>query len=134
MNTRLQQFLTMEGMTPARFADQMGIQRSGISHLLSGRNKPSFEFLQKIFTVYPKLNPEWLIMGKGKPYLDQQHAVLPVETTEEPIVQQVTPQIEPLQPSENPKFEEPLPTINQKQERKVTKIIIFYSDGSFEER
>ena len=134
MNTRLQQFLTMEGMTPARFADQMGIQRSGISHLLSGRNKPSFEFLQKIFTVYPNLNPEWLIMGKGKPYLDQQHAVLPVETTEEPIVQQVTPQIEPLQPSENPKFEEPLPTINQKQERKVTKIIIFYSDGSFEER
>ena len=68
MHDRLKQFLTMEGLSPARFAEVMGIQRSGISHLLSGRNKPSFEFLEKMMTAYPDINYEWLILGKGRPY------------------------------------------------------------------
>ena len=156
MNTRLQQFLTMEGLTPARFADIMGIQRSGISHLLAGRNKPSFEFLEKILTAYPNLNPEWLILGKGKPYKDsnvtpptqtapqtpqnelpdlfQQSAEEPEQANEPPIPQEVTPKITPSQPSENRKFAAPLPPTNQKQDRKIVRITIFYSDGSLEER
>ena len=51
MNDRLKQFLAMEGLSPARFAEVMGIQRSGISHLLAGRNKPSFEFIQNMMTA-----------------------------------------------------------------------------------
>ena len=70
MNERLKQFLTMENLTPGQFADIMGIQRSGISHLLSGRNKPSYDFIQKMMTCFPTLNIEWLILGKGKPYKD----------------------------------------------------------------
>lgn len=68
MNERLVQFLSLEQLSPARFADILGIQRSGISHILSGRNKPSFEFLEKIILKYPQLNLEWLITGKGKVY------------------------------------------------------------------
>ena len=60
----------MEGLSPSQFADKLGVQRSGVSHLLSGRNKPSFEFISKMLAAYPKLNPDWLIMGSGKAYRD----------------------------------------------------------------
>lgn len=68
MNNRLQQFLELENITPARLADTLGVQRSGLSHILSGRNKPGFEFLTKLLTKFPHINSEWLLMGKGKPY------------------------------------------------------------------
>lgn len=68
MNNRLQQFLELENITPARLADTLGVQRSGLSHILSGRNKPGFEFLTKLLTKFPHINSEWLMMGKGKPY------------------------------------------------------------------
>ena len=68
MNNRLQQFLELENITPARLADTLGVQRSGLSHILSGRNKPGFEFITKLLTKFPHINSEWLIMGKGKPY------------------------------------------------------------------
>lgn len=68
MNNRLQQFLELENLTPARLADTLGVQRSGLSHILSGRNKPGFEFLTKLLTKFPHINSEWLLMGKGKPY------------------------------------------------------------------
>ena len=60
----------MEGLSPSQFADKLGVQRSGVSHLLSGRNKPSFEFITRMLATYPRLNPDWLIMGTGKAYRD----------------------------------------------------------------
>ena len=68
--SRLQQVLTMEELSPAKFADMLGIQRSGISHLLSGRNNPSFDFITRMLEHFPELNADWLLMGKGKPYKD----------------------------------------------------------------
>jgi len=70
MEERLKLFLAMEGLSPSQFADKLGVQRSGVSHLLSGRNKPSFEFISKMLATYPRLNPDWLIMGTGKAYRD----------------------------------------------------------------
>ena len=66
MKDRLLKFLNVEGISYTKFADEIGVQRSSISHILSGRNKPSFDFIQKILTRYDKINPEWLIMGKGE--------------------------------------------------------------------
>jgi len=68
MNLRLQRFLELEQLSPARLADILGIQRSGISHILSGRNKPGYDFLYKMTQKFPTLNIEWLISGKGKVY------------------------------------------------------------------
>ena len=68
MNNRLQQFLELENITPARLADTLGVQRSGLSHILSGRNKPGYEFLTKLLTKFPHINSDWLLLGKGKPY------------------------------------------------------------------
>ncbi|MDK2840893.1 MAG: hypothetical protein PWQ17_398 [Anaerophaga sp.] len=65
MKDRLQQILTNERLTPARFAELVGVQRSSVSHILSGRNKPSLDFLQKILTSFEHINPDWLITGNG---------------------------------------------------------------------
>lgn len=70
MEERLKLFLSMEGLSPSQFADKLGIQRSGVSHLLSGRNKPSFEFINKMLLAFPKISPDWLILGTGKAYRD----------------------------------------------------------------
>lgn len=78
MNTRLQQFLDLENLTPARLADIIGVQRSGLSHILSGRNKPSFDFIKRILVKFPRVNAEWLITGKGKPYKDFEPTPTPI--------------------------------------------------------
>lgn len=68
MNNRLQQFLELEDLTPARLADILGVQRSGMSHILSGRNKPGFDFIHKLLIKFPNISADWFITGKGKPY------------------------------------------------------------------
>lgn len=68
MRERLEKFIKMEGLTPSRFAEIMAVQPSSISHLLGGRNKPSYDFIEKILLRFPKLSPDWLILGKGTMY------------------------------------------------------------------
>lgn len=68
MNQRLEQFLKAENITQAQFADVINVARASISHILSGRNKPGFEFIQNMAFHYPNLNLDWLITGKGKMY------------------------------------------------------------------
>ncbi len=53
------------GMKTADFADKVGIQKSAVSHLIGGRNKPSFEVIGSMLQAFPELNPDWLILGKG---------------------------------------------------------------------
>lgn len=68
MNHRLQQFLAAENLTQAQFADSIDVAKASISHILSGRNKPGFDFIENTARRYPSLNLEWLITGKGKMY------------------------------------------------------------------
>jgi len=67
MQERLQEILKRERLTPARFAELVGVQRSSVSHILSGRNKPSLEFLRKTMASLEHISPDWLISGVG-PY------------------------------------------------------------------
>ena len=154
MNLRLQRFLELEQLSPARLADILGIQRSGISHILSGRNKPGYDFLYKMTQKFPTLNIDWLISGKGKVYKEQ---------TQQPYQEQIEPKSKERdlfsqndtdlpeqgnlhhsvkdeedirenlssQPNEN--------RINEAQEREVAekksliKMILVYSDGTFKD-
>ena len=70
MNFRLQQFLAAENISQAQFADQIGVARASVSHIIAGRNKPGFDFIQNMSRAYPDLNLEWLINGKGRMYKD----------------------------------------------------------------
>lgn len=68
MKDRLAQFLRSEGLTAVKFAEIMEVQPSSISHLLSGRNKPNFEFISRLLLRFPALNPDWIINGIGDIY------------------------------------------------------------------
>ena len=54
-----------EGLKASEFADTIGVNRATISHILSGRNKPSIDFFEKLLQAYPNLNSNWLITGIG---------------------------------------------------------------------
>jgi transcriptional regulator with XRE-family HTH domain len=65
MKDRLLKFLVEQNLSATQFADEVGVQRSGVSHILSGRNNPGFDFIQKTLSSYPHLSADWLIMGTG---------------------------------------------------------------------
>jgi transcriptional regulator with XRE-family HTH domain len=65
MKDRITLFLASEGISPAEFADKIGVQRSSVSHVLNGRNYPSASFIQKMLGSYKTLNPRWLLLGEG---------------------------------------------------------------------
>lgn len=70
MREKLLSLMRSEGLTSSRLAELLGIQPSGISHILSGRNKPSFDFVQKILRRFPTINPDWLLLDQGPMYRD----------------------------------------------------------------
>jgi len=104
---RLEKILDYYGLSAAVFADKIGVQRSGISHLLSGRNKPSLEFVMKVIRAFPEVNLYWLLNGKGN----------------FPAKNEIAPTLDPK--------------LKIASEQKITsktiqRIVIFYNDGSFE--
>lgn len=66
LNDRITKILEESGLTSSDFADEIDVQRSSISHITSGRNKPSLEFITKIKSRFPKLSWDWLINGEGE--------------------------------------------------------------------
>lgn len=72
MNDRLALFMRSEQLTAAKLAEIVQVQPSSISHLLSGRNKPNFEFVSRLMRMFPELNPDWLINGIGTMYRSKQ--------------------------------------------------------------
>ena len=68
MKERILEFLKKENKTSSQFADEIGVQPSSISHILSGRNKPSLDFIMKMLLKYPDLSTDWLIFGKDEMY------------------------------------------------------------------
>jgi transcriptional regulator with XRE-family HTH domain len=65
MVDRIQLILKVHNLTASRFADEIGVQRSAISHILSGRNMPSLDLIQKILRRFPEINSDWLLNGAG---------------------------------------------------------------------
>lgn len=125
---RLEKVIEYYGISASAFADSIHVQRSSISHILSGRNKPSLDFVMKILDTYPEVELYWLLNGKG---------VFPKE------IENIQKKISPTPPTlfQN-KNEDLHPSRESLIEKKVTKnlndssisrIVIFYKDGTFEE-
>ena len=68
MKERLQLLLQNNNISASKLAEMLEVQPSGISHILSGRNNPSMEFIVKCLNAFPDINPEWFIMGTGPMY------------------------------------------------------------------
>jgi transcriptional regulator with XRE-family HTH domain len=143
MKERLLEFLKSENKSSAQLADEIGVQPSGISHILSGRNNPSLDFVLKMLEKYQFLSTDWLLFGKGPMYKDPQMQSL---FGEENIFNS---NIDSRDSNENAKnsvnssneqvFRESPPLeISEKVKSKsfssgISKIVMFYDDNSFEE-
>ena len=139
MNQRLQQFIQAENLSQAQFADLLKVARASVSNILSGRNKPGFDFLESLSLHFPDLNLEWLVTGRGRMYKSRTES-LPSITSESPVPTDglLFPD---SQPAENPVFAaDPVPpgripasqTVVQS-EKKVDRILVFFSDGTYQE-
>lgn len=137
MNTRLKQFLAAENITQAQFADTLEVVRASVSHILSGRNNPGYDFIKALMLKYPRLNIEWLIFGKGKMYKDMEdmHSTSLFDDDAQVIDAESEPEMQPIvEMTENSgcttSTHKPQSADTQ---RKVSKIIILYNDGTFQE-
>ncbi|WP_194768748.1 helix-turn-helix domain-containing protein [Tamlana sp. I1] len=118
---RLQKVMDYYGESASSFAEKIEVQRSSISHILSGRNKPSLDFVLKILSSFPEVNLYWLLNGKGE-----------FPTVEKKSITQETFKIPNSQT--NLDFEEIIekkPTSNSIEDKTIERIVIFYSDGTF---
>jgi transcriptional regulator with XRE-family HTH domain len=106
MITRIRELLETRQLTPTQFADLIGVGRPVISHILSERNKPSLEVVQKIIGAFPDVSLPWLLTGTGSMQASAAPATDPVTAPAAPIVPQPaapTPAYSPqtLQPASN---------------------------------
>lgn len=119
--SRLEKILDFYGLSAASFADRIDVGRSSISHILSGRNKPSLDFVMKVINQFPEVELYWLLNGKGS----FPKRTAPVAPKTIPDHQQV-----PHQPS---LWEEEKRNETEKDSaRSIKKVVILYSDGTFE--
>lgn len=161
MNTRLKQFIAAENITQAQFADTINVVRASVSHILAGRNKPSYEFICGLMSHYPNLNIEWLMFGKGKMYKETSAAPADLfyDTPEQPAAHQLpgndlfeTAFASDAEPeAQTQKISQPVAhpvsngvtlndiktLVNDMQkpvhQRKLVKITAFFDDGTFQE-
>ncbi len=68
MGEKLEFLIKQKGLTTTSFARMLDVQPSGISHIISGRNKPSFDLVVKILKLFPDLNPDWLLLDDEQIY------------------------------------------------------------------
>lgn len=119
---RLQKILEFYDLSAAAFADAIDVGRSSISHILSGRNKPSLDFVLKIVQAYPEVELYWLLNGKGN---------FPASSSQKDVQASSPPVTDQILPSEKNLMEKAgkskSPAGNT-----IKKIVIFYNDGSFE--
>ncbi len=118
---RLQKVIDYFGESASSFAEKIGVQRSSISHILSGRNKPSLEFVLKVLSSFPEVELYWLMNGKGVfPKIDQDPEISSKSNSKVNLF------------SEDKKVEIVEKKIKTNSGGKeIDRIIIFYTDGSF---
>lgn len=138
MIDRIKNILASKRISAAKFADEIGVQRSAVSHIMSGRNKPSLDFMMKILERWPDISAEWLIRGKGgmsetkdlfsevqdkgniEKILDKKESV-----EQEQVKKQATPAIsvKNTKPADE----------KEVSERMLFKVILLYSDNTYDE-
>ena len=136
---RLNEILNSQGLNAKQLSLMLGISPGTISNILSGRNKPSLELLQNIAATFPFIQSDWLFLGKGEMlqpgYKPVNHPTtnpdLFSQLEEKPVVtpqKSATTNQQPITHAQSPI------THTTSSSRTVQKIMIFYSDGTFEER
>ncbi|MBN2663053.1 MAG: hypothetical protein JXR68_05340 [Bacteroidales bacterium] len=120
MKDRIQKYMDYKSISAGELAGILNVQRSNISHILNGRNKPGAAFIEKFLISFPDLNARWLLTGQGDMIVKDNNPTNQTDTFEAEI-----------------KVKEPKPinAINNmiQDDKPVTKIVFFYNDGTFDD-
>lgn len=142
MKEKLLELMKSEDLRPGQFAEMLGVNPAGISHILAGRNKPGFDLLQKILNRFPRVNPDWLIMDKGPMYRSDGDGTAPYDENHEPlsaghvassgVTSEQTGNNEVRATTTASSINSDLFSTVSREHGRVKKIVIFYEDGTFE--
>jgi len=142
MREKLQKLMASEQLTASRFAELLGIQPSGVTHLLGGRNKPSFDLVQKILRRFPHINPDWLLLDSEQMYRADAELTndQPNQTSNE--VAETPVNVEKISAAQNTIISEGstsannsierLATIGAVNRKNVKRVIVLFDDHTFE--
>jgi transcriptional regulator with XRE-family HTH domain len=139
---RLEIILDYYNLTASSFADKINVQRSSLSHLLSGRNKPSLDFIIKVIDVFPEVDLYWILNGKGV-FPKSENTSIPLEVSEKrnqsiPLIESSLPEPDlfstianvntPIYIEKN--TVESIKTENNSSEE-IERIVVFFKNGTF---
>ncbi|MBO0935962.1 helix-turn-helix transcriptional regulator [Fibrella sp. HMF5335] len=153
INDKIKQVLLTKNLSPSYLADDIGVQRSSISHILSGRNRPSLDIIQKIVRRFPEFNYEWFLdddvqlLTEQAPTADSTAGRLDVTRgqtrTERPLVAPSDINTERSASVNRPNVPKPIAvsegSLQQSADvspiagKQIDRILIFYTDGTFRE-
>ena len=139
MKEKLEYLLREKQLTATQLARLLEIQPSGISHIMSGRNKPSFDFVVKILSVFPDINPDWLMLDSDEVYrrseAPRSNPLFDIDEFDSPC-ESSSDALENSELSASQNQVEKLPMQNfssaKNSGKPVDRIVIFYADGTFE--
>jgi transcriptional regulator with XRE-family HTH domain len=141
---RLKKIISHNELSASGFAEKLSVQRATISHLLSGRNKPSLDFVMKVTNVYDDVDLYWLLHGKGSyPKEELQHHRSTAENVTPPLKENHNLFTDDsIDESETEKITTPYKTAQQEQMANsaqitnnasgIKKVLILYQDGTFD--
>ncbi|MFD1605047.1 helix-turn-helix domain-containing protein [Flavobacterium artemisiae] len=135
---RLENILEYYSLNASSFADKIGVQRSSMSHLLSGRNKPSLDFVMKITEVFPEVDLYWLLNGTGNFPKSNEFSSSEIKNVLPPASYEISNSPDLFSSFEkNEKYESAKKEVTPKKidflsdEEEIEKIIFFYKNGTF---
>ncbi|TYB76751.1 helix-turn-helix domain-containing protein [Bizionia gelidisalsuginis] len=130
---RLQKVIDFNSESASSFAEKIGVQRSTISHILSGRNKPSLEFVLKVLAHFPEVELYWLMNGKGQFPAQTKNDVQNQKQTEpkEHLFSNRNSDENSKNNSKHIESENTPSSIISNSKKEIDRIVIFYKDGSF---
>ena len=120
-----------KNITAKQFAEEIGIQPSGMSHILGGRNNPSLEFAMKVLRRYPEIDANWLLLGRGAMY-GNEVPVQPQAVEQQSVDADLAVPSEPAISDFGAMWDD-VPMAPASDGRKVVRMLLMYSDNTFSE-
>ena len=132
-----------KGLTSSELADTIGVQRSNVTHVLHGRNKPSFSFISKLLETYPEIDAKWLITGEGQMLEAGTSSAATLFQEEIPATYSVRTEKNVEKASEKIKHQDtiedkPIPknmvdAVVEGDTKEIERVVIFYTDQTFKQ-
>jgi transcriptional regulator with XRE-family HTH domain len=134
MNDRFIKLMQYYNLTPSLFADEIGVNRPGISHIISGRNKPGVELIQKVLKRFPEVSTDWLLMGNGSMFINPEKALAAKEQKVNldlfTAIENPTSVAMKEEPEKSPNAEA---KSTKNSSSNIKRITIYFADGSFKD-